>query len=110
MYIVLEYVGPEKRTLASTLPMALFVTLGAATLPWIAYGLQDWRWFAIVTSAPIGLIVVAWWLVPESSRWLIHKGKIDRTVEILKDCARVNKQVVDPAVYEEFKVCRRETL
>lgn len=101
---VLEYVGPEKRTLVANLPLATFLTLGAATLPWIAYALADWRLFAVVTSAPLGLIVLAWWIVPESSRWLVHKGRADRTIEILKNCARVNGKVVDPDIYEQFKV------
>ena len=103
-YLVMEYVGPEKRTLVGNVPLASFLTLGAVTMPWIAYGLADWRLFAVVTSAPLGLIVIAWWIVPESSRWLVHKGRIDKTIEILKRCARINGKVVDPAVYDQFKV------
>lgn len=103
-FAVMEYVGPEKRTIVGNVPLAVFLTLGAASLPWIAYGLADWRLFSIITSAPIALTVVAWWIVPESARWLVLKGKIDETVETLKECARVNGKIVDPAIYDEFKV------
>lgn len=100
----MEYVGPEKRTFVGNVPLAIFLTLGAATLPWIAYALADWRLFSIVTSAPIALVVVAWWIVPESARWLLLRGRVERTVEILKHCAKVNGKTVDTAVYDEFKV------
>lgn len=100
----MEYVGPEKRTLVGNVPLAVFLTLGAASLPWIAYALADWRLFSIVTSAPIALVVIAWWIVPESARWLLLRGKTEKTIEILKRCAEVNGKTVDPAVYEEFKV------
>jgi hypothetical protein len=100
----MEYVSPEKRTIVGNIPLAVFLTLGAGSLPWIAYALADWRLFSIITSAPIAVIVVAWWLVPESARWLVLKGKTDKTMETLRKCARINNKTVDPSVYEEFQV------
>ncbi len=55
---VMEYVGPEKRTLVGNVPLAIFLTLGFVTLPWIAYGMADWRLFSIVTSAPLAVVLV----------------------------------------------------
>lgn len=100
----MEYVSPEKRTMVANVPLAISTTLGAVSLPWIAYALADWRWFCFFTSAPLGLIVIAWWIVPESSRWLVHKGRIDETIKILKRCARINGKVVGSAIFEQFKV------
>jgi hypothetical protein len=100
----MEYVGPEKRTLVGNVPLAVFLTLGAASLPWIAYGLADWRLFSIVTSAPLALTVIAWWIVPESARWLVLKGRIDQTIVTLQRIAQVNGKVVDVHVYDEFRV------
>lgn len=102
----MEYVGPEKRTIVGNVPLAIFLTLGASSLPWIAYALADWRLFSIISSAPIAIIVVAWWLVPESARWLVLKGKSDQTLKTLQQCARINKKTVDPLIYEEFQVRR----
>lgn len=101
----MEYVGPEKRTLVGNVPIAVFLSLGIVTLPWIAYGLANWRLFTIVISAPLASIILAYWIVPESGRWLVHKGKIDRTVKILKRCASINGKVVNESIYDEFKVC-----
>ena len=100
----MEYVGPEKRTLVGNVPLAVFLTLGAASLPWIAYGLADWRLFSIITSAPLALTVIAWWIVPESARWLVLKGRIDQTIATLQRIAQVNGKVVDTFVYDEFRV------
>lgn len=104
IYSVMEYVDPGMRTIVGNVPLAVFLTLGASSLPWIAYWLADWRLFSIVTSAPIGIMVIAWWIVPESARWLVLKGKTDRTLKILRQCAATNKMVVDQAVYDEFQV------
>nr|CAH0104187.1 unnamed protein product [Daphnia galeata] len=105
----MEYVGPEKRTIVGNVPMAIFLTLGASTLPWIAYALADWRLFSIITSAPIAVIVAAWWLVPESARWLVLKGKTDKTMKTLRKCARINNKTVDPSIYEEFQAATQRT-
>ncbi|XP_059350997.1 organic cation transporter-like protein [Daphnia carinata] len=110
MYIILmEYVGPEKRTIVGNVPLAIFLTLGASSLPWIAYALADWRLFSIISSAPIAIIVVAWWLVPESARWLVLKGKSDQTLKTLQQCARINKRTVDPLIYQEFQAATLRT-
>ena len=101
---VMEYVGPEKRTLVSNVPLAFFLTLGAASLPWIASALGDWRMFSIVTSAPLALTILAWWVVPESARWMVLRGRIDKTLDTLKMIASINGQTVPDSVYEEFKV------
>ena len=101
---VLEYVGPEKRTMVANVPLAVFLTLGAVTLPWIATTIGNWRWYSIVTSAPLALIILAWWIVPESARWMVLRGKVDETIKTLKHCAAVNGKTVPDAVYEEFRV------
>ncbi|KAJ7391894.1 hypothetical protein OS493_016190 [Desmophyllum pertusum] len=34
----------------------------------------------------------AWWLLPESPRWLLVKGKVDKARKILEDVARFNRK------------------
>jgi hypothetical protein len=65
---VLEYVGPTYRTLVANLSIALFYTAGTTILPWIAWGISDWRMFSLATSIPMASVVVAYWIVPESAR------------------------------------------
>lgn len=90
--------------MVANVPLAVFLTLGAVTLPWIACFVGNWRTYSVVTSAPLALIVIAWWIVPESARWMVLRGRIDETIKTLKHCARVNNRTVPDSVYDEFKV------
>ena len=65
---VLEYVGPKYRTLAGNLAIALFYTAGTTLVPWIAWGISDWRMFSLATAIPTFLVFLAYWVVPESPR------------------------------------------
>uniref|UniRef100_A0A182M546 Major facilitator superfamily (MFS) profile domain-containing protein n=1 Tax=Anopheles culicifacies TaxID=139723 RepID=A0A182M546_9DIPT len=103
MYIlVLEYVGPKWRTFVANMSIALFFTTASCALPWIAYYLADWKTFAIVTSAPLALAILTPLLVPESARWLVSQGKIDKAIGILKKFETINKKTIDAKVYQEF--------
>lgn len=68
LFSVLEYVGPKWRTFVANMSIAIFFTLAASVLPWIAYYLADWRLLCYATSAPLALAVITPWLVPESAR------------------------------------------
>ncbi|XP_053683422.1 organic cation transporter protein-like [Sabethes cyaneus] len=103
MYIlVLEYVGPKWRTFVANMSIALFFTAASCGLPWIAYYIADWKLFAIVTSAPLLLAIFTPFLVPESARWLVSQGKVDKALRILKKFERINKKTIDAKVYQEF--------
>lgn len=65
---VLEYVGPKWRTFVANMSIAIFFTLGASLLPWIALWADDWRRYALGISAPFIIAAATPWLVPESAR------------------------------------------
>lgn len=70
--LVLEYIGPQWRTFAANTSYGLFYTLGALSLPWMAYGIGDWRKFAIATSLPLIIVILAPFFIPESVRCFIR--------------------------------------
>ncbi|XP_030385846.1 organic cation transporter protein-like [Scaptodrosophila lebanonensis] len=109
MYIlVLEYVGPKYRTFVANMSIAIFFTGAACLLPWIAYFLADWKMLAIVTSAPLLLVVFTPLIVPESARWLVSQGKVDKAIGILKQLERRNGKQVPPQTYKNFSdSCQR---
>ncbi|KAG8228027.1 hypothetical protein J437_LFUL003663 [Ladona fulva] len=109
MYIlVLEYVGPSWRTFVANMSIAIYFTLGTISLPWMAYLISDWRLFTIASSAPLLLAVLTPWLVPESARWLVSQGKVDKAIVIMKKFEKINRKHVDPKIYEEFREsCQR---
>lgn len=100
--LVLEYTAPKYRTLMSNMTFALFFSLGACILPWIALACDDWRTLALATSTPLALAILAPFIVPESPRWLLSKGRIDDAVEKLLVIGRINKKEVPPKLLEQF--------
>lgn len=82
--------------------IAIFFTVPACSLPFLALYLMDWRIFAVITSAPLLLALLTPFFVPESARWLVSQGKIDRAVSIMRKIAHINGRDVDEAVYERF--------
>lgn len=96
--------GPKWRTFVANMSIALFFTTAACVLPWIAYYLADWRMTTIVLSIPLAISVLTPWLVPESARWLVSQGQIDRAIHILKKFERINGTQVPDNVYKCFKV------
>lgn len=104
MYIlVLEYVGPKWRTFVANMSIAIFFTFAASILPWIALYVADWKMLCYVTSAPLALAIFTPWVVPESARWLVSQGRIDKSIGILKKFERINRRQVDPKIYDQFK-------
>ncbi|CAL7934080.1 unnamed protein product [Xylocopa violacea] len=114
MYIlVLEYVGPKWRTFVANMSIAMFFTFAACVLPWIAYFLADWRMTCIATSVPLVLAVATPWLVPESARWLVSQGQVDKAIEILGKFEKINGTKVPDDVYVQFRetcarICKEE--
>ncbi|KAG7200650.1 hypothetical protein KM043_001206 [Ampulex compressa] len=100
--LVLEYVGPKWRTFAANMSYGIFYTLAAMVLPWMAYYIGDWRIFALATSIPLASVVFTPCLVPESVRWLISKGKIEKAVRIMTRIEKINRTDVPQEVYESF--------
>ncbi|KAB0795654.1 hypothetical protein PPYR_12493 [Photinus pyralis] len=104
MYIlVLEYVGPKWRTFVANMSIAMFFTCASCVLPWIAWYLEDWRMLCVVTSVPLALAVFTPWCVPESARWLVSQGQIDKSIGILKKFERINGTKVEESMYKQFR-------
>ncbi|XP_063632710.1 organic cation transporter protein-like [Cydia splendana] len=111
MYIlVLEYVGPKWRTFVANMSIALFFTLAASLLPWIALLADDWRTFALATSAPFIMAAATPWLVPESARWLVSQGKIEKALTIMKKFERINKTKIPEKVLSDFTESSLKTI
>ncbi|XP_058789019.1 organic cation transporter protein-like [Phymastichus coffea] len=106
--IVIEYVGPKYRTLMANMSFGIYFAFAATMLPWIAYWIADWKILSIVAALPLVIAFITPWIVPESARWYIQNGRIEKAVEILKKFAKVNKKEVSDEVFKEFaKTCNK---
>lgn len=66
----------------------------------IAYLIQDWRNLQMTLSILVFCLAGLWLVIPESPRWLLSKGKIDKAKKILLKGAAFNKKQVPKAAWE----------
>ncbi|KAJ8384782.1 hypothetical protein AAFF_G00198680 [Aldrovandia affinis] len=87
----LEWVDIEHRKLVGVID-SLAWTFGSAMLAAIAYLVTDWRWLIVAVTAPIALAMLTWRWIPESARWLIANGEVDKAHHYLQQCAKMNRR------------------
>lgn len=104
MYIiVLEYIRPSARTMGLNLCIGVFYCVACMAVPWLAVGLKTWKNFLLVVSTAHLSVLFFYFLVPESSQWLMSKGRTDEAIERFKRIAKTNKREVDPKIFEGLK-------
>ena len=81
---------PDMRTVGLNVCIGLFYWLGSMVLPWVALQSGEWRHFLLYVSAPFLLVIPYYWLLPESARWLIDKGRVNEAVRCFKRIAAFN--------------------
>jgi len=89
--LVTEIVSPKLRTPFGVLTQFPF-GMGAALLPLVAYFVKDWQPLQLAISVPCILLISYYWLIPESPRWLISKGRVKEAFQVLKKAAKVNRK------------------
>ncbi|XP_034407921.1 solute carrier family 22 member 7-like [Cyclopterus lumpus] len=67
-------------------------SVGNMLLAGLAYLINDWRTLTMVVTAPLGFAVLTWWWIPESARWLLAHGKVEKAQFYLEKCAKFNKR------------------
>ncbi|KAL5554278.1 hypothetical protein UlMin_041679 [Ulmus minor] len=71
-----------------------FWTLGTvfeASIAWAIMPTLGWRWLLAASSIPSSLLLIFYWVVPESPRFLCSKGRMTEAFNILEKIARLNK-------------------
>lgn len=65
--------------------------IGQIVLGGVAWLVAPWRYMNMVIHIPCFLIIVYYWVLSESVRWLLSKGKYNEAQKVLETVARVNK-------------------
>lgn len=99
----MEIVGPTKRSWAG-LVFEFFWAAGAMLLALTAYFIRDWRHLNLTMSVPPVLFLIYFWLIPESPRWLLIKGRTAEAEAILRKTAIINKRNLPYGLFEKYSV------
>ena len=91
--IINEYVGHHHRPIIGNLLWVVWA-LAECVLPLKAYFIHDWKLLYVLCSAPYVFVLLSWWFVPESARWLSVNQRRDEAMVLLKRVARFNKRTI----------------
>lgn len=94
--------GPRYRVIAGATISTLFA-LGQVILGLIAWGVPAWRPLTQVLYAPQILVVSYFWILSESIRWLMSKGRYEESERILKKVAKANKKELSEKSLEALR-------
>lgn len=101
--LALEYVPAQKRMLVLSAFRFAYPVLGVC-MPWVAYALAHWRLLNAVVVLPCLVGPVVSIFIPESTRWLLSKGRTDRAKKILLRVARVNGKQVESSALDSLEL------
>jgi OCT family organic cation transporter-like MFS transporter 4/5 len=106
--LAMESVGPKYRVIAGTL-CQYYYTFGMFVMAFVAYFLNyDWKLLQLVLTAPTVLFLSYWWIVPESVRWMIRKGKYDEAKAQIETMAAENKAELPPGLVDDMITAYKE--
>ncbi|CAD0201597.1 unnamed protein product [Chrysodeixis includens] len=99
VYILLmELVGPKFRVAVGAATNTCF-SLGQVTMGLIAWGVPNWRNLTLALYIPQFITIFYFWLISESVRWYMSKGRFDESEALLRKVAQYNgKQVSEKSL------------
>uniref|UniRef100_A0A1I8PJ79 Major facilitator superfamily (MFS) profile domain-containing protein n=1 Tax=Stomoxys calcitrans TaxID=35570 RepID=A0A1I8PJ79_STOCA len=99
--IAMEMVGTSYRLFAGV-ACQMFFSVGFMLTAGFAYFIRDWRWLQIALTLPGLLFMCYHWIIPESARWLLSKGRKDEAIVVIEKAAQVNNVKIPSEVYENL--------
>ncbi|CAG9790806.1 unnamed protein product [Diatraea saccharalis] len=88
--LAIELVGPKGRVFGNTIINVVYV-FGLMSLSALSWQLQNWRSLLQIVYTPALLVFSYLWILNESVRWLLSKGRSDDAVKILRGAAKMNR-------------------
>ncbi|XP_042868981.1 organic cation transporter protein-like [Penaeus japonicus] len=87
--LVMELCSSRHRSTVSVMFVVPWA-LGYMVLPGIAYLVRTWYWLQVALTVPALYTISYFWLLPESPRWLLAKGRYADTLGVFKWLAKIN--------------------
>ncbi|XP_050996291.1 solute carrier family 22 member 14 [Acomys russatus] len=101
--LVMEWLVGEHRAQAVLLQHCFFA-VGILLLSGLTYKISHWRLLFLVGSVPMFPLLCTVWVLRESPRWLMVKGKVEEARKVLCYAAAVNKKTIPLNLLNELKV------
>lgn len=98
---MVEWLGVGQRILAS-LVLGIPLAMGSATLSLLDYLTGYWRLWARVAYPPSFLLLLYPWVLPESVRWLVTRGRLTEAVQVIKKAAKCNQIAIPEEALEKM--------
>ncbi|KAJ8723073.1 hypothetical protein PYW08_002985 [Mythimna loreyi] len=89
--LALEMVGLDKRVLGGNLVFCTWA-VGEALTAGVAWLVSYWRTYTLVIYAPSLIFITYYWLIDESVRWLLSKGRNKEAAKIIFKAAKMNRK------------------
>ncbi|CAG9562784.1 unnamed protein product [Danaus chrysippus] len=99
--LALEMMGLHRRVLGGNIISCTFA-IGQALVALIAWAIPEWRTLTRVLYAPSLLFIFYIFLIEESVRWLLSKGKKKEAARIIFKVAATNKRKLSPETIKEL--------
>ncbi|XP_040912127.1 solute carrier family 22 member 4-like [Toxotes jaculatrix] len=94
-----EMLSQSARVSFTLLGHSLGFGIGYALLPLFAYFIRGWRMLLVATAIPCLLFIPTWWLIPESPRWLLQKGRVEEAELVIRNAAKRNRVPVPEVIF-----------
>ncbi|KAM8758182.1 solute carrier family 22 member 14-like [Rhynchonycteris naso] len=91
--LVIEWLTGEHRAHGIVLDHC-FYAFGFLFLVGLSYTFAHWRLLFLVGGAPAFFLIPYIWILPESPRWLMAKGKMEKAKQVLCYAASVNNREI----------------
>ncbi|XP_049872471.1 organic cation transporter protein-like isoform X2 [Pectinophora gossypiella] len=88
--LTIELLGQDKRVLTTAF-LGIVLVIGGLSFALLAKTFSYWRTFILIAYPPSLLFLSYIYLLPESIRWLLSKGRKEEAVEIIMRAAKMNK-------------------
>ncbi|CAL4083607.1 unnamed protein product, partial [Meganyctiphanes norvegica] len=89
--LVMELVEPDARS-STGMWYAIPYGLGISTVSMLSYFIRSWRFLQLTLGCTSAILLLYYWLLPESPRWLMSKGRPNEALDVLKRVASGNKR------------------
>lgn len=101
-FILLMEISISKHRILGASFISIMFALGEVILGIIAYFIRDWRLLFQILYIPTILFISYYWLIPDSVRWLMVKGRNEEAIKILQRIGKINKKKLSKISIQEI--------